>query len=81
MFGGRHIEHDDRYEMAEEFTRILKQLWSETEDLTLQGKLVPRYRPGMATLKNQGVGGIDLHRGILGGTSVPSKSSRQIGKR
>jgi FMNH2-dependent dimethyl sulfone monooxygenase len=24
--------------MADEFTRILKQLWSETEDLTLQGK-------------------------------------------
>jgi dimethylsulfone monooxygenase len=38
MFGGQHIEHDKRYEMAEEFTRILKKLWSETEDLTLQGK-------------------------------------------
>ena len=31
--------------------------------------------------RTQGVGGIDLHRGILGGTSVTSKSPRQIGKR
>ena len=27
MFGGRHIEHDRRYEMAGEFTDILCRLW------------------------------------------------------
>jgi dimethylsulfone monooxygenase len=60
MFGGRHIEHDNRYEMAEEFTRILKQLWSETEDLTLQGKfwslekafVTPKPRYGRPILVN-----------------------------
>jgi FMNH2-dependent dimethyl sulfone monooxygenase len=39
MFGGQHIEHDRRYEMAGEFTDILCRLWAETEDLTLHGKL------------------------------------------
>ena len=38
MFGGEHVEHDRRYEMAGEFTDILCRLWGETEDLTLQGK-------------------------------------------
>jgi FMNH2-dependent dimethyl sulfone monooxygenase len=38
MFGGQHIEHDRRYEMAGEFTDILCRLWGETGDLTLQGK-------------------------------------------
>ena len=38
MFGGEHIEHDRRYEMAGEFTDILCRLWGETEDLTLHGK-------------------------------------------
>lgn len=38
MFGGQHIEHDRRYEMADEFADILCRLWGESEDLTLQGK-------------------------------------------
>ena len=34
----------------------------------VQKPLAGGYRPGMATLKNQGVGGFDLQRGLLGGT-------------
>ena len=38
MFGSAHIEHDTRYEMASEFTAIMEQLWSETDNLTLDGR-------------------------------------------
>jgi len=38
MFGGQHIEHDRRYEMAEEFVDIACRLWEANDDLTLQGK-------------------------------------------
>jgi FMNH2-dependent dimethyl sulfone monooxygenase len=60
MFGGEHIEHNRRYEMAGEFTDILTRLWSETEDLTLQGKfwslekafVTPKPRYGRPILVN-----------------------------
>jgi len=60
MFGRQHIEHDRRYEMTEEFTDILCQLWGETEDLTLQGKfwslekafVTPKPRYGRPILVN-----------------------------
>ena len=60
MFGGQHIDHDRRYEMTEEFTDILCQLWGETEDLTLQGKfwllekafVTPKPRYGRPILVN-----------------------------
>ncbi|MEH2513825.1 FMNH2-dependent dimethyl sulfone monooxygenase [Nitrobacteraceae bacterium AZCC 1564] len=37
MFGLEPIEHDLRYEMADEFTTIMRKLWSENEDLTFDG--------------------------------------------
>jgi len=60
MFGGQHIEHDRRYEMAGEFTDILCRLWGETENLTLQGKywslesafVTPKPRFGRPILVN-----------------------------
>jgi alkanesulfonate monooxygenase SsuD/methylene tetrahydromethanopterin reductase-like flavin-dependent oxidoreductase (luciferase family) len=60
MFGGAHIEHDRRYEMADEFTDILCRLWGESEDLTLQGKfwslekafVTPKPRYGRPVLVN-----------------------------
>jgi FMNH2-dependent dimethyl sulfone monooxygenase len=60
MFGGQHIEHDRRYEMAGEFTDILYRLWAETEDLTLHGKfwstekafITPKPRFGRPVLVN-----------------------------
>src|SRR6516162_7961905 len=60
MFGGQHIVHDRRYEIAGEFTDILCQLWGETENLTLQGKfwslekafVTPKPRYGRPILVN-----------------------------
>ena len=37
MFGLNPIEHDKRYEMADEFTTIMRRLWSEDEELTFNG--------------------------------------------
>jgi dimethylsulfone monooxygenase len=60
MFGGQHIEHDRRYEMAGEFTDMLCRLWGATDDLTLQGKfwsvdqafVTPKPRYGRPVLVN-----------------------------
>jgi FMNH2-dependent dimethyl sulfone monooxygenase len=60
MFGGRHIDHDNRYQMAGEFASILKRLWGEREDLTLQGEfwslenafITPKPRYGRPILVN-----------------------------
>ena len=60
MFGGQHIEHDRRYEMAGEFVDTLCRLWGESEDLTLQGKfwsleqafVTPKPRFGRPVLVN-----------------------------
>lgn len=60
MFGGRHIEHDRRYEMAGEFSDIVCRLWGATDDLTLQGKfwslenafVTPKPRYGRPVLVN-----------------------------
>jgi alkanesulfonate monooxygenase SsuD/methylene tetrahydromethanopterin reductase-like flavin-dependent oxidoreductase (luciferase family) len=60
MFGGRHIEHDRRYEMAGEFTDMLCRLWGAADDLSLQGKfwsvekafVTPKPRFGRPVLVN-----------------------------
>ena len=38
MFGLEPIEHDLRYVMADEFTTIMKRLWTEDEELTFDGR-------------------------------------------
>ena len=38
MFGLDPIPHDDRYAMADEFTTVMRRLWSEDEELTFKGK-------------------------------------------
>ena len=38
MFGLEPIEHDFRYEMADEFTTTLQRLWLEDEEVTLDGR-------------------------------------------
>lgn len=38
MFGGEPIEHDRRYEMAEEFVVIMERLWREDENLSVKGR-------------------------------------------
>jgi len=40
MFGQQQIEHDTRYEVADEFTELLLKLWRNTENLTWRG---PNY--------------------------------------
>jgi dimethylsulfone monooxygenase len=38
MFGMAPIEHDLRYQMAEEFSTLMKRLWTEDENLTFRGR-------------------------------------------
>ena len=38
MFGMQPMEHDFRYEMADEFTTIMKQLWHNDEEFTIDGQ-------------------------------------------
>src|SRR5262249_12643468 len=38
MFGLTPIEHDLRYEMADEFSVFLRRLWTEPENLTVEGR-------------------------------------------
>lgn len=38
MFGLRPQEHDFRYERADEFTTILKRLWLEDDELSVDGR-------------------------------------------
>lgn len=41
MFGWNRIEHDKRYEMADELLDVVNSLWAETENLTYQGRVSP----------------------------------------
>src|SRR5215469_16723766 len=60
MFGGQHIEHDRRYEMAGEFVDVACRLWGASDNLTLQGKfwslenafVTPKPRYGRPVLVN-----------------------------
>jgi FMNH2-dependent dimethyl sulfone monooxygenase len=38
MFGIAPIEHDQRYAMADEFSVMLRRLWTEDENLTVEGR-------------------------------------------
>jgi FMNH2-dependent dimethyl sulfone monooxygenase len=38
LFGWSQIEHDRRYELADEFVTILKRLWSETENFSYKSQ-------------------------------------------
>src|SRR6266542_1301374 len=38
MFGMDPIEHDQRYAMADEFSVMLRRLWTEDENLTIEGR-------------------------------------------
>lgn len=38
LFGWSQIEHDRRYELADEFVSILERLWSETENFSYQSQ-------------------------------------------
>lgn len=50
MFGMDPIPHDTRYEMADEFTDIMKRLWAADENLTFEGRFW-RVRDAFVALK------------------------------
>lgn len=60
MFGMKKVEHDRRYEMADVFVERLQQLWSGTENLTVDGPfwsmedafITPKPRYGRPILVN-----------------------------
>jgi FMNH2-dependent dimethyl sulfone monooxygenase len=67
MFGLEPIEHDKRYEIADEFMDAMKQLWSSTENINFNGKHYqmrkgfvspkPKYgRPVLVNASSSGVG-------------------------
>jgi hypothetical protein len=56
--------------------RGYRRQWCARNRPVIPPEMAYRYRPGMATLKNQVVGGSDPQRGILGGTSWFCSQSR-----
>jgi dimethylsulfone monooxygenase len=60
MFGNDQIAHDARYEIAAEFTDLMKALWAATDNLTVTGKhwrlidayVTPKPRFGRPVLVN-----------------------------
>jgi FMNH2-dependent dimethyl sulfone monooxygenase len=48
MFGLEPIEHDLRYEMADEFTTIMERLWTEDEELSFEGRFWQTHRAFLA---------------------------------
>ncbi len=69
MFGLNTIDHDLRYDMADEFTTIMERLWDEDEDLTFDGRfwktekafLAPKPGARRPFLVNAASSGAGLH--------------------
>ena len=67
-FGLDPVEHDLRYEMADEFTTIMERLWAESDELTFKGRfwsvgggyLAPRPTRGRPIIVNAGSSGAGL---------------------
>ncbi len=53
MFGLEPIEHDLRYQMADEFTTIMERLWTEDEELSFDGKFWKTERAFLAPKPGQ----------------------------
>jgi FMNH2-dependent dimethyl sulfone monooxygenase len=68
MFGLEQIEHDHRYVMADEFVTMMKRLWSEDENLTVDGQfwkmkeafIAPKPAGGQCILVNASSSGAGL---------------------
>ncbi len=68
MFGLEPIEHDQRYAMANEFTSLMKRLWSEDEEITFDGSywkmkaafVAPKPAHGRCILVNAASSGAGL---------------------
>lgn len=67
-FGLQPVEHDLRYEMADEFTTIMEELWEKDEELNFSGRfwstegafLAPRPTYGRPIIVNAGSSGAGL---------------------
>jgi FMNH2-dependent dimethyl sulfone monooxygenase len=53
MFGLEPVEHDLRYEMADEFTTLMKRLWVEDEELSFDGRFWKTERAFLAPKPGQ----------------------------
>ena len=51
MFGRQRIEHDERYELADEFVDVMKRLWSAEENLSFAGRSSWRLNNAFVTPK------------------------------
>lgn len=51
MFGWPRIEHDRRYELADEFITVVKRLWRETENFSYEGRSPWRLSDAFVTPK------------------------------
>lgn len=68
MFGLEQIEHDHRYVMADEFVTLMKRLWSEDENITVDGRfwkmkdafIAPKPAGGRCVLVNASSSGAGL---------------------
>jgi FMNH2-dependent dimethyl sulfone monooxygenase len=68
MFGLEQIEHDHRYVMADEFVTMMKRLWSEDDNLTVEGRfwkmkeafIAPKPAGGRCVLVNATSSGAGL---------------------
>lgn len=68
MFGLEQIEHDHRYVMADEFVTMMKRLWSEDENITVDGRfwkmkeafIAPKPAGGKCVLVNASSSGAGL---------------------
>jgi dimethylsulfone monooxygenase len=68
MFGLTTIEHDLRYEMADEFSTFMKRLWTEDENLSVDGRwwrmrdafVAPKPVNGTVIMVNAGSSGAGL---------------------
>lgn len=66
-FGVEWLEHDERYALADEFTTVLKRIWSDSEPVTFEGKYIKTSeawvepRPArMPLMVNAGVSDVGL---------------------
>src|SRR5215470_1270708 len=68
MFGIDPIEHDERYARADEFTAMMKRLWTEDDNVTMDGRwwslrnafVAPKPRHGSVILVNAASSGAGL---------------------
>jgi FMNH2-dependent dimethyl sulfone monooxygenase len=68
MFGMTPIEHDLRYEMADEFSRLMRRLWTSEDNVTVEGRwwrmkdafVSPKPVNGTVLMVNAGSSGAGL---------------------